>query len=351
MATANTTRLAGDDPLADAVAVTQAVYPATIPHENVPGAVVLAPLDDLAMQVTAVQITHHPINAPVLYADEDGIPDAVRTELRRLGPEGVNRDGGTQVYVVGDLEDAAEEARDLGYEVRTFLGDDPVRIAADIDEWKTTIAWEVEPKVVVGDVNAPELMVPVASFYAHGPVHLVWTRDGEVPEESRDMLRRRGGDALLYLVGGSGILDEDLAGRLRRYGHVQRLDADTPVAMGVRNADYGDVSREFSWDIGEPGHNYTFVVVPERGGVPPASVTATVLSHLGKHGPMLVVERDEVPEDVARFLRERQPTYVAPNEGLFNHGWVIGGTDSISADVQGELDQLLAMNRERPTQD
>lgn len=352
VATANTVRLAGGGELEDAVAITQAVYPATIPDENVPGAIILAPVDDLAMQVTAVQVTHHPINAPVLYADADGIPEVIRTEMRRLAPEGVNKDGNTEVYVVGDLEEAAEEAEKLGFRVRRFLGDDPAQVAADIDRWKSALHGDAELEVVIGDPEYAKLMVPVASFYAHGPVSLLWTRDGEVPAPTNDRLAQRGGEGWLYLIGSPEVIDEDLATDLHRYGHVQRLDADTPVAMGVRNADYGDVGQhEFSWDLGEPGHNYTFAVVPERGDVPPAAVTATVLSHLGKHGPLLVVQRDQVPEEVRRFLQERRPTYVAPDESLFNHGWVIGGTEQISADVQADLDSLLAVRREPPTQD
>jgi hypothetical protein len=124
-------RLAGGGDLEDAVAVTQTIYPATIPGENVPGAVILAPRDSLAMQLTAVQVTHMPINAPVLFADTTGIPPVIETELGRLAPEGVAVDGNTEVYVVGDLVAAAQRARQLGYRVREFPGSDPVEVARE----------------------------------------------------------------------------------------------------------------------------------------------------------------------------------------------------------------------------
>jgi hypothetical protein len=65
---------------------------------------------------------------------------------------------------------------------------------------------------------------------------------------------------------------------------------------------------------------------------------------------MIVVRSDEVPEEVATYLKELQPSYVAPNEGRFNHGWIIGGTNQISAQVQAELDALLAHKRQPPGQ-
>lgn len=83
-----------------------------------------------------------------------------------------------------------------------------------------------------------------------------------------------------------------------------------------------------------------------RAWVVESAVTATVLSHLGKHGPLLVVEPDQVPEDARRFLEERRTSYVTPNEALYNHGWIIG-TD-ISNDVQAQLDDLLAIERQLP---
>jgi hypothetical protein len=106
---------------------------------------------------------------------------------------------------------------------------------------------------VVGDLDHPELMLPVASFYAHAPTDLVWTRGGEIPDAARDALADRGGDAYLYLVGGTDVLPERLAAELRTYGHVQRLDAADPVAMSQRNADFGDVGCQFSWDSASPG--------------------------------------------------------------------------------------------------
>lgn len=93
--------------------------------------------------------------------------------------------------------------------------------------------------------------------------------------------------------------------------------------------------------MAEPGHNFTIV----SDDIPPAAVTATVLSHLGKHGPMLVVESDAVPEDVASYLEEIKPSYVAPNEALFNHAWSIGGEDTFSPGVQADIDELRNVNR------
>jgi hypothetical protein len=142
-----------------------------------------------------------------------------------------------------------------------------------------------------------------------------------------------GSDGRRYREAANGRLGSPLGSP----GHL--TSASDVVEMSVLNADYGDKSRRFSW----PSPATTSPSCPTTS--PPAAVTATVLSHLGKHGPMLVVESDAVPEDVASYLEEIKPSYVAPNEALFNHAWSIGGEDTFSPGVQADIDELRNVNR------
>src|SRR5690606_5897183 len=69
--TPNTTRLWGPTAYATATAITQATYPATH-HEDRPHAVILVRADREAdAMLAAARVTHHPVNAPVLYVDAD----------------------------------------------------------------------------------------------------------------------------------------------------------------------------------------------------------------------------------------------------------------------------------------
>src|SRR5664279_2664300 len=65
LATKNTTRVAGADPVADAAGVALAVYPSAAPGTH-PGAVALAPTDDWQAAVAAAVLMAPPIRAPVL---------------------------------------------------------------------------------------------------------------------------------------------------------------------------------------------------------------------------------------------------------------------------------------------
>ena len=71
-------------------------------------------------------------------------------------------------------------------------------------------------------------------------------------------------------------------------------------------------------------------------------MSASLLSHKGKHGPMLLINKNNIPDGVRDYLKMVKPTTVSPQNKLFNHGWVIGPTENIDEATQGELDGLLS---------
>ena len=99
-ATKNTTRVAGGDAIADAAAIALATYPARTP-ESRPAAVILAEVRDWRTGIAASVLVGKPINAPILFADGDKIPDATKAALDALQPTGSKEAGGAQVIRVG----------------------------------------------------------------------------------------------------------------------------------------------------------------------------------------------------------------------------------------------------------
>ena len=89
-ATKNTTRVAGGDAIADAAAIALATYPARTP-ESRPAAVILAEVRDWRTGIAASVLVGKPINAPILFADQDKIPDATKAALDALQPTGSRR--------------------------------------------------------------------------------------------------------------------------------------------------------------------------------------------------------------------------------------------------------------------
>lgn len=105
-----------------AVTLAQTTFPATS-HNNQPGAVILVRPDRKEDLFTAVSIIHHPIDAPILFADQDRLPPETRAALERFEPEGIAFDRNVQVIAVGDISDrVVREVEVLGLAVRRLQG-------------------------------------------------------------------------------------------------------------------------------------------------------------------------------------------------------------------------------------
>lgn len=352
LSTVNTTRIGSDDPVQTAVAVAQMVYPAT-EEENVPGAVVLAPLDSLPDAMLAVsRVSHFPVNAPLLYTGRNSLPDPTRNELLRLKPEGVPMDGNAQVYVVGSIAGGVvDQVRDLGFEVRELRAGDPLALSGVLDDWSSTMHGDHRDPVAVVNLDRAVTGIPSAFFNAHMGDGLVFVTNDGIPEVTRQILARRAGGAYLYLFGDDTIISDATAAELAAYGQVTRIAGGDPTAISVTFAGYRDsganwgawiwqAPRDFGWGNSDPGRNAIFINPDGPAGWANA-ICATTLSHMGKHAPALIVDTDRVPTVVADYLRLIRPSPSHPGQQLTDHGLIIGGERTISWEVQTRLDAHL----------
>lgn len=353
VATAFTTRLPADDPEAQAIALSQAVYPAQR-EESAAGAIIVAP-QDAPLAFTAMhRITHMPINAPLLYLGKDGrLSEATRREMKRIRPDGVVQDAKVQVYVVGDVDKAVLDTieNDLGYKVRHFRESNPVKLAELLDRWQAAIKSDHPDEVVVTALDSPEGLLHglgAMGWNAHMGKGFAWVQRDAVPEETREILRRRFGGAYIYLTGGPEVISDEVAVELSRYGLVRRIAGPDVYASNAVNAGYKDFgrnfgwwwgwnSRSFGWGLSEAGHNFIIVSDGDLLG----AIPSVLLGHMGKHGPVLVVRPDEVPQPVADYLEMVRPFESGPTETIRNHAWIIGNTDRVSWEVQKTIHRLL----------
>lgn len=361
LATVNTTRIGSDDPVETAVAVAQIVYPAT-EEENSPGAVILARRDSLPEAMLAVsRVSHFPVNAPLLYTDADTIPELTRNELLRLKPEGVPMDRNTQVYVVGSIGDrVVAQVRDLGYRVRVLRAADPIALSEVLDNWTSTQHGDHPDPIAIVNLDRPDTGIPSAFFNAHMGDGLAFVTNDGVPQATRRILDRRAEDPFLYLFGDSSVIPDSIATELAGYGHVTRITGGDLATISATFAGFRDTganwgawiwqeARDFGWGNSDPGRNAIFINPVGPGGWANA-ICATTLSHMGKHAPALVVNADEVPEPVAAYLRLLKPAPSHPGRQLTGHGWIIGGQQTISWDVQTRLDVRLDAYLPDPTE-
>lgn len=350
--TVNTTRIGSDDPIETAVAVANIIYPATEP-ENTPGAVILVGMDSLAEAMVATsRIQHFPVNAPILYVTEGGIPEPTRNELLRLVPEGVFADRNVQVYLVGETAAAVnDEVEAMGYKTRIFTADNPAELALEVDAWTSTQHGDHRNEMVIANLDNLEPAIPSAFWNAHMGDGLAFVTDEGIPEATKEMIRLRANGPWFYVFGDETVVPANVVRELAQYGHVTRIPEPNIVGTSAFFAGFKDQGkdwgawfwekpRNFGWGIAEAGHNGIFVNVDGPTGWQNV-MPATTLSHMGKHAPVLAVNADAVPERVASYLRILKPYPTAPQQHLLNHGWIIGGEETIDWNTQAMLDQML----------
>src|SRR3954451_7946711 len=126
VATKNTTRIAGADPIADAAGAALATYPARTP-ETRPAAVILADVNDWHTGIAAAVLVGRPIGAPILFAQGNKLPAATSAALDALQPTGSKQVGGAQVIRVGTTAPVP------GYKTTDVAGHGPPALAAAVD--------------------------------------------------------------------------------------------------------------------------------------------------------------------------------------------------------------------------
>lgn len=349
--TPNTMRLAGPNVYAAATAVTQATYGATH-HEDRPHAITLVRADRQPdAMLAASRITHFPVNSPVLYVDADRLPPETLAEMKRLGPDGNTYDSKVQVYLVGPVSERVEqEVRDkLGYKTRAFRTDDPFALSEELDTWAAAVHTDHPDEVIVVQYDQLNTGLPGVAWNAHMGHGLFFVRGDTVPDATKRALSRRfRGEAFIYLFGDTSVISGRVARELSAYGQVQRVPGRDSFEVSVNFAGFRDAGmnqgywidwwpRDFGWGIAEAGHNFIFVNPDDWQ----QAVTGSLLSHMGKHGPMILVRADGVSEKAMNYLEMVRPAEGAANDQLNNHGWVLGGTDRISWMAQAEIDALL----------
>src|SRR5215218_6573807 len=147
-ATKNTTRVGGADPVADAAAVAQAVFPSRS-EDTRPQAVVLVDQDDWRAGIAASQLSAAPLRAPILFTEGDELPEATADALDKLQPTGADRAGGAEVIRIGDV------AEPDGLKATDIQASSPSATARAIDKLQAAAAREPSKAVVVASADRP----------------------------------------------------------------------------------------------------------------------------------------------------------------------------------------------------
>jgi hypothetical protein len=339
LATKNTTRIAGADPIADAAGVARAVFPATS-DETRPNAVVLIDARDWRAGIAGAVLASTPVRAAVLLSNGPELPGATRDALAALRPTGANVPGGAQVIRVGDV------ARPAGLRTTDIAAGDPFALARAIDAFQTRARRSAGQRVLVVSADAPAFAMPAAAWAAKAGDPVLYVRRDSVPPDTRAALLAHD-QPRIYVLGPPSTISAATLRGLKRLGTVKRLGADDPIDSAVSFARY--IDPNFGWGVVDPGHGLVFA----RTNRPLDAAAAAPLSVSGSYGPLLVLaSAGGLDGAVGQYLLDIQPGYTRdPVRGVYNHGWIIGDDGAISVATQARIDSLLEIKKAETSQE
>jgi putative cell wall binding repeat protein len=333
VATKNTTRIAGADPVADAAGVARAVFPATS-DDTRPNAVVLVDARDWRAGVAGAVLASTPVRAALLLSNGPELPDATRDALSALRPTGAKSPGGAQVVRIGDV------ARPGGARTTDITGRDPFALARAIDAFQAKARGSASQRVLVVSADEPAFAMPAAAWAAKAGDPVLYVHRDSVPPDTRAALMAHE-QPRIYALGPPSAISAATLRALRRLGTVKRVGAADPIDSAVAFARY--VDPNFGWGVVDPGHGLVFA----RTDRPLDAAAAAPLSVSGSYGPLLVLAAPNgLDGAVGQYLLDIQPGYTRdPVRGVYNHGWIVGDDRAISVATQARIDSLLEIKK------
>jgi hypothetical protein len=358
------------------VSVTQHVWPAALP-ENAPNennndpdrpwALTLLTPDDPLTAITAVPLLHFPDDAPVLYVTKNGIPKVTLNEIKRLGDTGISRYHNVDAFLVGAAANPTVEKqlKQLGLIYSTVTAPNAPALANTVDKLYGSIEnpdtgvpnmGNGAENVMIGSMQSYKYLLPATHWVAHMASGLGWVNQNSVPQATIDMLKRRNGQARIYLFGGPQQISGKVADPLSQYGAVIRVTnndivafnanpKDTAVDTAIAFAKMWDPGGMVGWKITGPGHGFTLVNINDWQG----AVASAPLSHLGFHAPLLFTDSSgTMPPQLTAYYKSVAPTYTATTaDGPYNMSYVIGSWNQITWPQQAHVDYISEMGNRR----
>jgi hypothetical protein len=340
----NTTRIEGADPATLAANVALTVYPSATPAQR-PKSVALVG-ESWQNAVPAAVFMAHPIGAPLIVSGDSGLPSITQVVLDQLQPHG-NRlkhlshatNKGPAFFVIGSIPTPASRGRTAKTGVSTGAPQ-----AAEIEAFRKTIFRGAPKHVIVVPEDDPAYAVPAAAWAARSGDNVLYTATDKLPAATIKALERFS-KSTPYVLGPPSVVSPAVVREIEKvYKHakkVKRVSGKTPAENAIALARYSDGG--FGWNVNDPGHGFVIA----RSDNPLAAALAAPLSASGTWGPLLLTESaDKLPKAVREYLLDVKPGYTTdPTRAFYNHVWIVGGEDEISAKEQAEINQLAELTK------
>jgi hypothetical protein len=331
-ATANTTRVGGSDPAANAAAVALAVFPSTAPAQR-PAAATLVSEDDWAGAIAASVLMSAPVRAPVLISASDGLPDSSAEALAALDPQGDTSTGGATAFAIGDVA-----TPDGGKVTRVKVGS-AAATAAAIAALRDRLSGSAPDHIVIAPAGHPDFAMPAAAWAARSGDPVLFAAGDRLPQPTASALKRHPG-VPVYVLGPSSAISSKAIRQIAKIGNgVHRVSGEDPVANAIAFARYAD--NGFGWNINDPGHGFVLA----RDGSPLDAAAAAPLSASGTWGPLLLTDSPTALSEALReYFLDVKPGYTTnPTRAFYNHVWVIGDQEAIDVNQQAQVNELAEL--------
>jgi hypothetical protein len=333
VATKNTTRVAGQDPVGDAAGVASALFPAASAASR-PAAVLLVDQGDWQGAIAAAALTGSPVGAPVLLSDGDSLPSVTQETLKRLKPRGSQLAKGAQVVLIGDDPPPPD-----GVKSTALRGGDPYTRAAAIDRFSSAARGKPSRDVIVTTGEKPEFAMPAAAWAARSGDSVLFVKADSIPGPTKTALARHE-KPNIYILGPVGALGARVEKQLRAFGKVRRIAGPTPPENSIAFASY--THGGFGWGPIAPGRNYTVANASRPGD----AAAAAGLGSNGIFAPLLVTDTaDRLPRSLEDFFLNVQPGYEGrdPSNAVYNHVWILGDAKAVSPAAQARIDEATEL--------
>jgi len=300
---------------------------------------------------------------------KSGIPQVTLNEIKRLGDTGISRYNNVDAFLVGAAANPAVESqlKAIGLITKTVTASNVPDLANKVDQLYGSIEnpdtgvaamGDGQQNVMVGSMDGKDYqyLLPATHWVAHMASGLLWVHRNSVPSGTISALKRRNGNARIYLFGGPSQISGAVAKQLSQYGTVLRVTnndivafnanpVDNPVDTAIAFAKMWDGAGEVGWKITGPGHGFTLVNINDWQ----AAVASAPLSHLGFHAPLLFTNGPTtLPSAVDGYFSSVAPTYLTtPADGPYNMTYVIGSWSQISWPEQAHVDYISEMGNRR----
>ena len=329
-ATKNTTRLAGADPVADAAAVTQIVYPSTTPTTR-PEAVTLVDVKDWRTALAGSVLNAAPLGAPILFTNGRSIPAATAKALNALLPTGSTAAAGVQAIRLGTL------AKPGALRTKDVTGKDPFALARSIDAFATAARGKPSTRVLLVTADDPAFAAPAAAWAATSGDPILFTHKSKVPPDTIAAIKAHK-KPKIYVLGPSSVITPDVTKQLKGLGRIIRLGGRNPVDNAVKFAMFGD--GDFGWAATTPGHGLVMLTTTAD---PATAAAVAPLSASGTYGPSLLLSSPlKLDSTVNDYLQQLQPGFLqTAARGFYDHAWLVGDTKAITPALQAEIDTDL----------